>query len=128
MIVPFDASALEADDRWVGEGIEEVLALGLSQHPALVQVDRARIARRGARGGVGRARGRADGPHAARGCRPLRKHRAQGRQLSHPAAAARAPERHGEPAPLDPLTVAPADLLTRLSTLPGIYARALKCR
>src|SRR5262249_57989763 len=43
MIVPFDASALDTEERWVGEGIEELLALGLAQHPAFVQVDRARM-------------------------------------------------------------------------------------
>src|SRR5262249_7100693 len=28
MVVPFDASALESDERWIGEGIEEILGLG----------------------------------------------------------------------------------------------------
>ena len=43
MIVPFDASALPAEERWVGEGIEEILNLGFAQHPAFVQVDRGRM-------------------------------------------------------------------------------------
>ena len=43
MIVPFDASALDPEERWLGEGIEEILALGLAQHAAFVQVDRARM-------------------------------------------------------------------------------------
>src|SRR5688500_8770331 len=43
LIVPFDSSALSRDEQWVGEGIAQVLASGLAQHPAFVQIDRARL-------------------------------------------------------------------------------------
>ncbi|MBI4594357.1 MAG: hypothetical protein HY728_09085, partial [Candidatus Rokubacteria bacterium] len=43
LVVPFDATELAADDRWIGEGIVQTLSLGLTQHPAFIQVERARL-------------------------------------------------------------------------------------
>jgi tetratricopeptide (TPR) repeat protein/TolB-like protein len=126
MIVPFDASTLEPDERWVGEGIEEVLALGLAQHPALVQVDRARMR------GVGRVEVWGE-PVVVQTARALhvdaalfgRVERKDGNYFVQPRLL-ELRSGAGEPASLEPLTVAPADLLTALATLPGIYARTLK--
>ena len=126
MIVPFDASALDTDERWVGEGIEEVLALGLAQHPAFVQVDRARMR------GVGRVEVWGE-PVVVQTARTLHVDAAlygrverkdneyviQPRLLELKSGA-------GEPVALDVITVPPDDLLARMATLPGIYARALK--
>ena len=43
LIAPFEAGTLSADDRWIGEGIGQVVALGLAQHPAFVQLDKSRM-------------------------------------------------------------------------------------
>ena len=43
IVLPFDASALERDEQWIGEGASQVLGLALAQHPAFVQIERARI-------------------------------------------------------------------------------------
>jgi len=43
LIVPFDASALDREEQWVGEGVAQILSLGLAQHPAFVQVERVRL-------------------------------------------------------------------------------------
>jgi hypothetical protein len=43
LLVPFDASRLAADERWIGDGVAEITSLGLVQHPRIVQIDRARI-------------------------------------------------------------------------------------
>src|SRR5262245_51832603 len=43
IIVTFDASTLPSDDQWVGEGIAQVLSLGLAQHPGFVEIERARL-------------------------------------------------------------------------------------
>ncbi len=43
LVVPFDAASLPADERWIGEGVAQVVRLGLAQHPAFVQVDQARL-------------------------------------------------------------------------------------
>ncbi|HEY7366507.1 MAG TPA: tetratricopeptide repeat protein [Methylomirabilota bacterium] len=43
LVMPFDASGTGADWAWVGQAVAEVLTLGLSQHPAFVQIDPARL-------------------------------------------------------------------------------------
>src|SRR5215510_7776601 len=43
LIAPFDASALESDDRWLGEAVTQVLALGLVQHQAFIPLERSRL-------------------------------------------------------------------------------------
>ena len=127
MIVPFDATALEPDERWVGEGIEEVLGLGLAQHPAFVQVDRARMR------GVGRLETGGE-PAVIQTARTLRVdaalfgrvERKDGDYVIQPKLLELKSGGGTEPVALEPITVAPADLLVRLSTLPGLYARTLK--
>lgn len=126
MIVPFDATALDADDRWMGEGVEEVLGLGLAQHPAFVQVDRARMR------GVGRVEVWGE-PVVVQTARALhvdaalfgRVERKEGDYVIQPRLL-EIRSGAGEPVALDPIIVAPADLLAKLATVPGLYARALK--
>src|SRR5439155_477280 len=43
LIVPFDASALDREEQWIGEAIAQVLSLGLAQHPAFVEIERSRL-------------------------------------------------------------------------------------
>src|SRR2546428_12059940 len=43
LIAPFDATALGADGEWIGSAVAEALSLGLAQHPAFIQIDRARL-------------------------------------------------------------------------------------
>ena len=43
VVLPFDASTLPRDEQWLGEGIAQVLSLSLAQHPGFVQIDRARL-------------------------------------------------------------------------------------
>src|SRR5262249_61988087 len=43
LVAPFEAGTLPADDRWIGEGIGQVVTLALSQHPAFVQLDKSRL-------------------------------------------------------------------------------------
>src|SRR5258705_9968997 len=63
-IMPFDTSTLDSEQRWIGEGVSEIISLGLAQHPAFVAVDEA----------PGRARQAPVGDEAAGGqaARPLR--------------------------------------------------------
>ena len=43
LVVAFDSSALERDEQWVGQGIAEILGLGLDQHPAFIQIEDSRV-------------------------------------------------------------------------------------
>src|SRR4030095_12405939 len=43
MIVPFDATALEREEQWMGEGVAQILALGLAESASIVQIERARL-------------------------------------------------------------------------------------
>ena len=40
---PFDASGLEREDQWMGEGVAQILSLGVAQHPSIVQIERGRL-------------------------------------------------------------------------------------
>jgi tetratricopeptide (TPR) repeat protein len=126
LIVPFDTSALERDEQWMGQGIAEVIGVGLDQHPAFVQIDEARV----------RAVGRPDvwgEPVVVQTARTLRADAAlfgqvtrngtdlvlQPRLLELKAASP-------EPVTMEPVTVPDGELLARLPTLPVAYARTLK--
>ncbi|MBI4242222.1 MAG: tetratricopeptide repeat protein [Candidatus Rokubacteria bacterium] len=47
VIVPYATTDLAREEQWLGEGVAQILALALTQHPAFIQVDRARLARLG---------------------------------------------------------------------------------
>lgn len=126
LVVPFDASSLEREEQWIGEGIAQVLGLGLGQHPAFVQIERARLR------SYGRPEvwGDAAVLQAARG---LRAEAALWGQVVR-----RGPELVVQPRLLDlrgagsdtvalePVTVPEGELLVRIAALPVAYARTLK--
>lgn len=43
MVVPFESSRLTSEDQWMGEGAAQIISLGLRQHPAFIQIERARL-------------------------------------------------------------------------------------
>jgi tetratricopeptide (TPR) repeat protein len=127
VILPYDASALERDDQWIGEGAAQIIALGLAQHPAFVQVDRNRV-----RVVAGRPELWGE-PVVLQAARALKADTAlygritrqntdfviQPRVVDLKSGA-------GEPAALEPITAAEGELLARLGSLPMAYARILK--
>jgi tetratricopeptide (TPR) repeat protein/TolB-like protein len=126
MIVPFDASTLDREERWLGEGIEEILALGLAQHAAFVQVDRARMR------SVGRVEAWGE-PVVVQTARTLHVDAAlfgrierKGTDYVIQPKLLELKSPSSEPVALEPLTVPEADLLTRLAPLPAVYARTMK--
>jgi adenylate cyclase len=124
LVVPFDASSLPADERWLGEGIGQVLALGLGQHPAFVQIDRTRQ----------RAIGQPDawGESAVlQAARAVRAESALFGQVARTAAELTIRPRlldvkSGEPLALEPITVPDGELLARLPALVTAYVKTLK--
>ena len=128
VILPFDASALDRDDQWIGEGVADIIALGLAQHPAFVQIDRARV-----RAAAGRpelwgepvvlqaARAlKADAAFYGRITRQNTDFVVQPRVVDLKAGAETAPMA------LEPITAGEGEVMTRLASLPVAYARTLK--
>jgi len=126
LVVPFDATELGREEQWMGQGVAEVIGLGLDQHPGFVQIDDARV----------RAVGRPEAwgePVVIQAARTLRADaalfgritRTAGELVVHPrvveikAGAA-------DPVTLEPVSVPDGELLTRLTPLPVAYARTLK--
>jgi tetratricopeptide (TPR) repeat protein len=125
-ILPFDASALERDDQWIGQGAAEVVRLGLAQHPAFIQVDEARMR-------VGRPEVWSEAA-VTQAVRTLRAETAVFGQVSRSGTDLVVQPRlmqvksgRVETVALDPITVPESGQLLRLlAPLPGIYARTLK--
>jgi tetratricopeptide (TPR) repeat protein len=126
MVATFDASSLERDEQWIGQGVAELIGLGFDQHPALVQIADARL----------RAIGRPDVWGEAvvvQAARTLRADTAvfgtitrtgnelvvQPRLVDVKAAAT-------DPVALEPVTVPEGELLARLAPLAVTYARTMK--
>ncbi len=125
MIAPYDATALDADDQWVGEAIGEVLRLALVQHQAFIPVERSRLRTTG------------DAPvwtpevvqqtaRAVRADAALfgRVTRAGTDIVVHPRLLEM--KQGSEPASLEDVTIGEGQLIAKLATLPALYARAMK--
>jgi hypothetical protein len=127
LVVPFDASAVGADEQWIGEGAAQVVSLGFAQHPAFVQVERARLRPFGRPESWGESvvlqTARAMKIDAAAYGRVVR---ANNELVLQPKVVDF--KAGGEPIALEPVTVAEGELLQRLASLPASYARTLRCR
>jgi len=125
VILPFDATGLAPAEQWLGEGVAQVLALGLAQHPGFVQIDRGRL-----RGLDTPAAWGVDEAHQA-----MREVKADGvlfgrveRRGDALVLLPRVLEAKGaaEPAALEPVALSAEAVLARLAALPVAYARALR--
>lgn len=126
LVVAFDSSALEREEQWVGQGIAEILGLGLDQHPAFIQIDDARV----------RAVGHPDVWNeavVAQAARTLRVDAAlfgrvtrTGTELVIQPRLLDVKGGSPEPVSMEPATVPEGELLARLAPLAVTYARALK--
>lgn len=128
LIVPFDTNALERDEQWLGQGIAEIIGLGLDQHPAFVQLDDARV----------RAVGRPEvwgEAVVAQAARALRADAAlygrvvrSGTDLAVQPRLLEIKATPTESVALEPVASPAGELLGRLAALPAAYARTLKVR
>jgi tetratricopeptide (TPR) repeat protein len=126
LIVPFDASALSRDEQWVGEGIAQVLSAGLAQHPAFVQIDRARV----------RAAGQPEAwgdPVVQHAARTVRAEAAlygnvtrRGAEMVIQPKLLEIKGPSADTVAMEPVMVAEGELLSRMASLPLTYARTLK--
>jgi tetratricopeptide (TPR) repeat protein len=126
LITPFDAGSLDADDRWLGEAVAQVLTLALVQHQAFIPLERSRL----------RAQGTPEiwGPEvvhqAARSTRAdvalFGRVTRSGNDLVIQPRFFEVKATMSEPVALEDVTVPDGQLLTKLGGLPVLYARALK--
>jgi superkiller protein 3 len=126
LIVPFDSTGLERDEQWMGQGIAEVIGLGLDQHPAFVQIEAARL----------RAIGRPEAwgePVVVQTARTLRADAAVFGRITRTGGELVVQPRLVEikasavdPVALEPVSVSEGELLSRLAPLATAYARTLK--
>jgi tetratricopeptide (TPR) repeat protein len=127
VIVPFDGTALEREEQWMGEGVAQILALGLTQHPAFVQIERPRL----------RAAGRPDVWSEAAVVQAARAVRADAalfgrieRREGNLAVLPRLVELKASGTDgtenLEPVTAPAGELFGRLAALPVAYVRTLR--
>lgn len=129
LIVPFDATALDAEQQWVGEGAAQVIALGLAQHPAFVQIEPKRLRAFGQPEAWGEA-------VVVQAARAVRAEAALYGRVTREGPALKLEPRlvevkgsgASDPVALEPVTARDDELLARLATLPVLYTRALKVR
>jgi len=124
-IMPFDTSTLDSEQRWIGEGVSEVISLGLAQHPTFVAVDEARV-----RAGQAAVWNEAAVGQAARTLRADDAIFGQivksGTELVIQPRLLEVKGTGFEVVALEPITVAEGELLARLVPLPATYARTMK--
>ncbi|MGH7356223.1 MAG: tetratricopeptide repeat protein [Candidatus Rokuibacteriota bacterium] len=125
LILPFDATALEPEARWWGDGIAKLMELGFVHHPAIAQIDTGRVRSQ-------KPEAWTDAP-AIQAARATRVDAAifgrvtkrgtdfvlEPKLVELRAAAA-------DVTVLEPIIAAQPDILGRLATLPVIYVRTLK--
>ncbi|MGH7312429.1 MAG: hypothetical protein ACREJV_04595, partial [Candidatus Rokuibacteriota bacterium] len=126
LVVPFDATAAGPDWSWTGQGVAEVLRLGLRQHQAFVQIDPARLKAFGQPEAWGESA-------VAQAARSLRADAAlfgavvrTGSDLTVQARLLEVKSAGGDALGLEPLTIPADELLARLPGLVIAYARTMK--
>jgi tetratricopeptide (TPR) repeat protein/TolB-like protein len=127
IVLPFDASTLDRDAQWMGEGVAQLVSLGLAQHPAFIQLDRARL----------RTVGRPEVWGEVAVMQAMRSLRADAvvwgsiaQKGSEIVIEPRLLEARGagnpEIAKLEPVTVPEGEFLARAGNVPIAYARTMK--
>jgi tetratricopeptide (TPR) repeat protein len=125
--VPFDGTALEREEQWMGEGVAQIHALGLAQHPGFVQIERSRL----------RAAGRPDvwsEPAVVLAARAVRAdaalfgriERREGNLVVLPRLLELKASGTDGTVTLDPVPAPAGELFGRLAALPVTYVRTLR--
>jgi tetratricopeptide (TPR) repeat protein/TolB-like protein len=126
VVLPFDSSALDRDSQWMGEGVAQLVSLGLAQHPAFIQLDRARL----------RTVGRPEVWGEAAVLQAMKALRAdavvwgsivqKGNELVIEPKLVEPRNTGPETTKLEPVAVPEGEFLARAATLPVAYARTMK--
>jgi tetratricopeptide (TPR) repeat protein/TolB-like protein len=125
IVLPFDATALAREEQWLGEGVAQLVALGLTQHPAFVQIERTRVRAFG----HPEAWGEAVALQVARGLRAevavLGRIEKRGEEYVVQGRLLEVKGTGSDATALEPVTAPEGELLAKLAALPVAYARTL---
>ena len=126
VIAPFDTTALEREEQWMGEGVAQILALGLAQQPAIVQIERARL-KAASRPDVWNEAALVPAARAVRADAALfgRMER-RGTDLAVVPQLLEIKQSGPEVTNLEPVVAPAAEIFGKLATLPVVYARTLR--
>jgi tetratricopeptide (TPR) repeat protein len=126
VILPFDTTTLAAEDRWMGEGVAQIVSLGLAQHPAFNQIDPARL----------HTLGQPTAWTASAVLQAARSVRAEAAIFGEITRAnadlvvrpklVEVKATGAEPMALEPVTAPDGEFLGRIAVLPVAYARTMK--
>ena len=126
VVLPFDASTLSREEQWLGDGLAQLVSLGLTQHPGVVVIDRGRM-RATRPPDVWNEAAAAQAARVAHADAALfgRITRTSGNIVLQPLVL-EAKATSADAVPLESITTSDANVLTQAAALPALFARAAK--
>ena len=126
VIVPFDATALDREEQWMGEGVAQILALGLAQNASIVQIERSRL-RAAASTDAWTEAGLAQGARGVRADAALfGRLEKRGNEVAVVPQLMEIKSSGQDVTNLEPVVAPSGELFGRLAGLPVVYARTLR--
>ena len=126
VIAPFDATALDREEQWMGEGVAQILALGLAQNASIVQIERSRL-RAAANTDAWTEAGLAQGARSVRADAALfGRLEKRGNEVAVVPQLMEIKSSGQDVTNLEPVVAPSGELFGRLAGLPVVYARTLR--
>jgi tetratricopeptide (TPR) repeat protein/TolB-like protein len=126
VIVPFDATALDREEQWMGEGVAQILALGLAQNASIVQIERSRL-RAAASTDAWTEAGLAQGARGVRADAALfGRLEKRGNEVAVVPQLMEIKSSGQDVTNLEPVVAPSGELFGRLAGLPVVYTRTLR--
>jgi len=126
VIAPFDATALDREEQWMGEGVAQILALGLAQNASIVQIERSRL-RAAAHTDAWTEAGLAQGARSVRADAALfGRLEKRGNEVAVVPQLMEIKSSGQDVTNLEPVVAPSGELFGRLAGLPVVYARTLR--
>jgi len=126
VIAPFDATALDREEQWMGEGVAQILALGLAQNASIVQIERSRL-RAAAHTDAWTEAGLAQGARSVRADAGLfGRLEKRGNEVAVVPQLMEIKSSGQDVTNLEPVVAPSGELFGRLAGLPVVYARTLR--
>jgi len=126
VIAPFDATALDREEQWMGEGVAQILSLGLAENASIVQIERSRL-RAAAHTDAWTEAGLAQGARSVRADAALfGRLEKRGNEVAVVPQLMEIKSSGQDVTNLEPVVAPSGELFGRLAGLPVVYARTLR--